>query len=88
MSKSWGTRLAWLPKLNRPVPEGMNNPLETPPYYAIQIAPGIHHTMGGVRSNTSAEVLNTEGNPIPGLFAAGEVTGGLHGGKRTVRVVL
>ena len=61
---------------------GMNNPLETPPYYAIQIAPGIHHTMGGVRINTSAEVLNTEGNPIPGLFAAGEVTGGVHGGNR------
>ena len=51
-------------------------------HYAIQIAPGIHHTMGGVRINTSAEVLNTEGNPIPGLFAAGEVTGGVHGGNR------
>ncbi len=61
---------------------GMNADLSTPPYYAIQIAPGIHHTMGGVKINTSAEVINTEGNVIPGLFAAGEVTGGVHGGNR------
>ena len=51
-------------------------------YIAIKIAPGVHHTMGGVKINTSAEVINTEGNVIPGLFAAGEVTGGVHGGNR------
>jgi fumarate reductase flavoprotein subunit len=38
--------------------------------------------MGGVKINTNAEVINTEGNVIPGLFAAGEVTGGVHGGNR------
>jgi len=61
---------------------GMDADLTTPPYYAIKIAPGIHHTMGGVKINTSAQVINTEGKPIPGLFAAGEVTGGVHGGNR------
>ena len=61
---------------------GMNDALLTPPYYAIQIAPGIHHTMGGVKIDTAAEVIDTNGNPIPGLFAAGEVTGGVHGGNR------
>ncbi len=61
---------------------GMDNDLTTPPYYAIQIAPGIHHTMGGVKINTQAQVIDTNGNVIPGLFAAGEVTGGVHGGNR------
>ena len=61
---------------------GMNDNLTTPPYYAIKIAPGIHHTMGGVKIDTSAEVIDVNGNPIPGLFAAGEVTGGVHGGNR------
>ena len=61
---------------------GMDNNLTTPPYYAIQIAPGIHHTMGGVKINASAQVISTEGSVIPGLFAAGEVTGGVHGGNR------
>ncbi len=46
------------------------------------IAPGIHHTMGGVKIDTSAEVLDKDGSVIPGLFAAGEVTGGVHGGNR------
>ena len=58
------------------------NPLNTAPYYAIKVAPGIHHTMGGVVINTSAQVLDANGEPIPGLFAAGEVTGGVHGGNR------
>ena len=61
---------------------GMENDLSTAPYYAIKIAPGIHHTMGGVKINTSAEVIDINGNAIPGLFAAGEVTGGVHGGNR------
>jgi urocanate reductase len=42
----------------------------------------LHHTMGGVVIDTEAHVLNTEGNIIPGLWAAGEVTGGIHGGNR------
>lgn len=61
---------------------GMENDLSVGPFYAIQIAPGIHHTMGGVKINTSAEVINTSGEVIPGLYAAGEVTGGVHGGNR------
>ena len=61
---------------------GMKEDLSTPPYYAIKIAPGIHHTMGGVKINTQAEVIDVNGQAIPGLFAAGEVTGGVHGGNR------
>ena len=61
---------------------GMDNDLSTAPYYAIKIAPGIHHTMGGVHIDTDAEVIDTNGNEIPGLFAAGEVCGGVHGGNR------
>ncbi|MDD3369908.1 MAG: flavocytochrome c [Lachnospiraceae bacterium] len=61
---------------------GMDNDLSPAPYYAIKIAPGIHHTMGGVEINTNTEVISTEGTVIPGLFAAGEVTGGVHGGNR------
>lgn len=61
---------------------GMEHDLSVAPYYAIKIAPGIHHTMGGVKINTNAEVVNTDGNVIEGLYAAGEVTGGVHGGNR------
>lgn len=49
--------------------------LDTAPYYAIKVSPGIHHTMGGVKINTNAEVLTEAGEAIPGLYAAGEVTG-------------
>ncbi|BFH64290.1 flavocytochrome c [Paenibacillus azoreducens] len=61
---------------------GMDNDLSSGPFYAIKIAPGIHYTMGGVKINTNTEVLNKDGKPIPGLFAAGEVVGGLHGQNR------
>ncbi|MGL4773326.1 MAG: flavocytochrome c [Clostridium sp.] len=50
--------------------------------YAIPVTPAVHHTMGGIKINNNAEVLNKDGNTIPGLFAAGEVTGGVHGGNR------
>lgn len=50
--------------------------------YAIKVAPGIHHTMAGVKINTQTQVLKEDGQPIKGLYAAGEVTGGLHGGNR------
>ncbi|MBB1382152.1 flavocytochrome c, partial [Shewanella sp. SR41-2] len=52
------------------------------PYYAVKVAPGIHHTMGGVAINTTASVLDLQSKPIDGLFAAGEVTGGVHGYNR------
>ena len=58
------------------------NPLVKSPFYALPVAPGVHHCMGGLRVNVKAEVLDADGNPIPGLFAAGEVTGGIHGGNR------
>ncbi len=61
---------------------GMDADLSVAPFYAIKIAPGIHHTMGGVKIDTATEVISTEGKPIPGLFAAGETTGGVHGGNR------
>ena len=56
--------------------------LDTAPYYAIKVSPGIHHTMGGLKINTNAEVLTEAGEAIPGLYAAGEVTGGVHGANR------
>ena len=62
--------------------QNMTLPLDEGPYYVLLVTPSIHHTMGGLRINTNAEVLDKEGNPIPGLFAAGEVTGGVHGGNR------
>ncbi len=58
------------------------NPLDTAPYYAIKVTAGIHHTMGGVKINTETQVLTAEDTVIPGLFAAGEVTGGVHGANR------
>lgn len=58
------------------------SPLNTAPYYAIKVTPGVHHTMGGLKINSEAEVLTADGNKIPGLFAAGEVTGGVHGANR------
>ena len=61
---------------------GMDHDLSQAPFYAIKIAPGIHHTMGGVHIDTDARVIDKDGNPIPGLFAAGEVVGGVHGGNR------
>ncbi|AEJ20540.1 flavocytochrome c [Gracilinema caldarium] len=60
----------------------MPRTLSEAPYYAIKVTPAIHHTMGGVKINTSAQVLRTDGSVIPGLYAAGEVTGGVHGGNR------
>ncbi len=57
-------------------------PLDQAPFYAIKVQPGVHHTMGGIKINDNAEVISTEGNVIPGLFAAGEVTGGVHGANR------
>lgn len=52
------------------------------PYYATLMTPSVHHTMGGVTINKKAQVLNEAGNVIPGLYAAGEVTGGIHGTNR------
>jgi len=56
------------------IPEG--------PYYASVMTPSVHHTMGGLVINENTQVLNKQGKPIPGLYAAGEITGGIHGTNR------
>ena len=58
------------------------SPLNNGPYYAIKVTAGVHHTMGGVTINSDTQVLKTDGTVIPGLYAAGEVTGGVHGANR------
>ena len=50
--------------------------------YSMIITPSIHYTMGGLKINNKGEVLNTKNESINGLFGAGEVTGGVHGGNR------
>lgn len=62
--------------------EDMAQPLNQPKYYAALCAPAVHHTMGGVKINPATEVLKADGTAIPGLFAAGEVVGGVHGANR------
>ena len=62
--------------------EDMPLNLSKAPFYAVKVAPGIHHTMGGVAVDTDANVLNLQSWKMEGLFAAGEVTGGLHGHNR------
>ena len=58
------------------------DPLDTAPFYAIKVTAGIHHTMGGLTINPQTQVLTGDGTVIDGLYAAGEVTGGVHGGNR------
>ena len=50
--------------------------------YAGIITPSIHYTMGGIKMNNNTEIYNINGQVIKGLFGAGEVTGGVHGGNR------
>jgi flavocytochrome c len=57
-------------------------PLECPPFYGMRLWPKVHYTMGGIRIDTSARVIDLEGVPIPRLYAAGEITGGVHGACR------
>jgi urocanate reductase len=59
-----------------------NIPMYEGPYYAEPRKPSVHHTMGGVKIDTEARVISTKGKIIPGLYAAGEVTGGIHGTNR------
>ncbi len=61
---------------------GFKEPLVTAPYYAIPVAPGVHHCMGGIYVDTDSQALTILGEKIDGLFAAGEVTGGIHGSNR------
>lgn len=56
--------------------------IEKAPFYCLKAVPAVHHTMGGLKTNKEAKVLNTKAQEIDGLFAAGEVTGGIHGNNR------
>ena len=67
------------PKFGRKL---FDKPIVKGPFYATPRAPSIHHTMGGLQISTKAQVMDKSGKPIPGLFAAGEVTGGIHGSNR------
>jgi len=70
--EEWGR---YLQKDQKPIGPG--------PYYASRLMPKVHHCMGGVRINTNAQAMDLFTNkPIPGLYAAGEVTGGVHGAVR------
>jgi flavocytochrome c len=57
-------------------------PLAHPPFYGMRLWPKVHHTMGGIGIDVNASVLDLDGHRIPGLYAAGEVTGGIHGACR------
>lgn len=61
---------------------GTMHKIDTPPYYIMAYKPAVHYTMGGLHINANAEVLDANGNPIPGLFAAGEVAGHKMGTNR------
>lgn len=69
------------PEFNKPINDVMM-PIDEGPFYAIAQWPAVHHTMGGLRINKMAQVIDIWGAPIPRLFAAGEVTGGIHGDNR------
>jgi len=56
--------------------------VEKAPFYATPRKPAVHHTMGGLKIDTSTRVLDEKGNPIKNLYAAGEVAGGIHAGNR------
>ena len=56
--------------------------IATGPFYASLRTPTVHYTMGGIAFNAEAQVLGADGNPVPGLYAAGEVTTGIHGNNR------
>src|SRR5699024_10525501 len=62
--------------------------VEKPPFYIIKAAPAVHHTMGGLKIDTDAHVIGKEDKPIENLYAAGEVTGGIHGENRLGSVAI
>jgi flavocytochrome c len=69
------------PDFKRPIKAG-EKPLVKQPFYALRLVPKIHYTMGGVRIDTQGRVIGLDRKPIKGLFAAGEVVGGIHGACR------
>ena len=61
-------------------------PVSQPPFYAIPVCAGITVTSGGIAINGKGQVLDTDDNPIPGLYAAGSAIGGLEGGSRAAYI--
>jgi len=70
------------PDFGKRIDKGVMMTIEKGPYYAIPQWPSVHHTMGGLTISEKTEVQDFHGVVIPGLFAAGEVTGGVHGTNR------
>lgn len=70
------------PDFGKKIDKGVMLKIENGPYYAIPQWPSVHHTMGGLTISERTEVQDIWGKVIPGLFAAGEVTGGVHGTNR------
>jgi len=68
-------------EFNKPITKAMT-PMIKGPFYAVAQWPAVHHCMGGLRINEKAEVIDIYGKVIPKLYAAGEVTGGVHGSNR------
>lgn len=64
--------------------EGMTTPIDNETYYAFKITPTVHNTTGGIRVNSESQVLDPNENSITGLYAAGEVVGGVHDGVSAV----
>jgi fumarate reductase flavoprotein subunit len=69
------------PEFGKPITKAMT-PMIKGPFYAVAQWPAIHHTMGGLRINDKAQVIDVFGEVIPKLYAAGEITGGVHGSNR------
>ena len=70
-------------ELGKPMDVTKGIQIAKPPFYAGRVCPKIHHTMGGVLISEKGEVISMATHkPIPGLFAGGEVTGGVHGASR------
>lgn len=65
----------------KPIPDDAQ-PIDEAPYYGVRLWPKVHHCMGGVKTDLDCRVLDMELAPIPGLFAAGEAVGGVHGACR------
>jgi flavocytochrome c len=63
-------------------------PAGTAPFYATRLWPRVHHTMGGLVINKEAQVMGFDLKPVKGLYAAGEVTGGVHGAVRLGSVAM
>ncbi len=71
------------------IPDGFGKPLDqgaqslkSPPFYAMRLWPKLHYTPDGIGINAKAQVIDLHGYPIPGLFAAGDAYGGIHGASR------